>query len=276
MQGMPLTPTETKSLLDRLGHRPDKRLGQNFLIDGNLVRKSLSMAKLPERAQVVEVGPGLGSLTGALLDEGHQVHAVEVDEALSEHLERTFAEEIKNGSFTLTTGDAVKMPFGKLPEDASEFHIVANLPYAISSPWLEAILSSQRLPQRLVLMLQKESAERYLATAGSKNFGALSIFLAGCYESVETHPVSKRCFHPVPAVHSVLLRLDKLPQLFLFPDHSRTLIRNLFTRRRKQLVSSAKSEDEESSERIFRWLEKEGISGKMRPEQVEAEKWKSL
>jgi len=273
---MPLTPSETKNLLDRLGHRPDKRLGQNFLIDGNLVRKSLSMAKLPERAQVVEVGPGLGSLTGALLDEGHQVHTVELDETLSEHLKKTFAEEMENGSFTLAMGDAVKMPFGKLPDESSEFHVVANLPYAISSPWLEAILSSQRLPQRLVLMLQKESADRYRAKAGSKNFGALSIFLAACYENVDTHSVSRRCFHPVPAVDSVLLRLDKLPQPFLFPDHTRSLIRSLFTRRRKQLASSAKSEKKESCERIFRWLEKEGISGKLRPEQVEAEKWKSL
>ncbi|MFP6892543.1 MAG: rRNA adenine N-6-methyltransferase family protein, partial [Opitutales bacterium] len=145
---MPLTPTETRALLDKLGHRPQKKLGQNFLIDGNLVRKSLEMADLPAGSTVVEIGPGLGSLTGALLDGGHKVYAVELDPALTSHLQETFAEQIEQARLNLVEADAVQTPIGKLPEETDDFHIVANLPYAISSPWLEAVLASGRLPRR--------------------------------------------------------------------------------------------------------------------------------
>ena len=98
---MPLTPTETKALLEELGHRPDKRLGQNFLIDGNIVRKSLEMAALPAKSKVVEVGPGLGSLTGALLDAGHQVYAVERDAALANHVRSSKAKALESGQLVL-------------------------------------------------------------------------------------------------------------------------------------------------------------------------------
>ena len=145
---MPLTPTDTRVLLDKLGHRPQKKLGQNFLVDGNLVRKSLEMADLPSGSTVVEIGPGLGSLTGALLDAGHKVYAVELDPALTLHLQDNFAEQIQQTRLNLVETDAVQTPLGSLPEETRDFYIVANLPYAISSPWLEAVLASGRLPRR--------------------------------------------------------------------------------------------------------------------------------
>ncbi len=276
MSGMPLTPSQTKALLSGLGHRPDKKLGQNFLVDGNLVRKSLAMADLAEEATVVEIGAGLGSLTGALLADGHRVHCVEIDSVLAAHLRKTFAAPIDEARLTLTEADAVKLPFGLLPEEATDFHVVANLPYAISSPWLEAVLATGRLPRRLVLMLQKESADRYLANHGTKSYGALSIFLASSYEGSATHTVSRRCFHPAPAVDSVLLRLDRCPEPFLFPEETRALIRRLFTRRRKQMGGLAKAEDEETRERLETWFVRENLSPTLRPEQIPAQYWHSL
>lgn len=273
---MPLTPTETRALLDKLGHRPQKKLGQNFLIDGNLVRKSLEMAELPSGSTIVEIGPGLGSLTGALLDSGHKVYAVELDSALTLHLREEFAEQIELGCLNLVEADAVQTPTGCLPEETESFQIVANLPYAISSPWLEAVLASERLPRRMVLMLQKESADRYLAEHGSKSYGALAIFLSGSFTGGDMHAVSRRCFHPVPAVDSVLLRLDLRDDPFLFSGEVRALIRRLFTRRRKQLGVLAKTEKTEFLQRIMDWLSLEGLSPTLRPEQVPAEKWRSL
>lgn len=276
MSGMPLTPSQTKALLAGLGHRPDKKLGQNFLVDGNLVRKSLVMADLPDDATVVEIGGGLGSLTGALLEAGHKVHAVEIDANLAVHLRETFVTPIDKARLTLAEDDAVKVPLGLLPEEVADFHVVANLPYAISSPWLEAVLATGRLPHRLVLMLQKESADRYLASHGTKSYGALAIFLATSYEGSGIHTVSRRCFHPKPAVDSVLLRLDRRPSPFLFTAETRILIRHLFTRRRKQLGTLAKAEEAETRDRLETWLARENLSPTLRPEQIAAENWRNL
>jgi len=273
---MPLTPTETRALLDKLGHRPQKKLGQNFLVDGNLVRKSLEMADLPSESTVVEIGPGLGSLSGALLDAGHKVYAVELDPALTLHLQETFSGQIAQTRLNLVEADAVQTPIGKVPEETDEFHIVANLPYAISSPWLEAVLASGRLPRRMVLMLQKESADRYLAKHDSKSYGALAIFLAGSFVGGDMHIVSRRCFHPAPAVDSVLLRFDRRENPFLFSKEVRELVRRLFTRRRKQLGVLAKTEKPEVIQRIMDWLTRERLSSTLRPEQVPADSWRSL
>ncbi len=273
---MPLTPSQTKAILAELGHRPDKKLGQNFLIDGNLVHKSLAMADLPEEATIVEIGAGLGSLTGGLLEGGHRVEALEIDSTLVSYLKKTFSTAIDEDRLNITDADAVKFPLGMLPEDSADFHVVANLPYAISSPWLESLLATRRLPDRLVLMLQKESVDRYLAKHGTKNYGALSIFLSSSYLSIDTHPVSRRCFHPAPIVDSVLIRMDRRPQPFLFAAETRTLIRRLFTRRRKQLGNLAKAEETDIRDRIQNWLHREKLSPELRPEQVGTEIWQSL
>ena len=157
---MPLTPKETTNLLKKLGHRPKKKLGQNFLIDGNIVQKSLDMADLPPHLPIVEIGPGLGTLTKRLLEAGHPVHAVEIDRALFENLESSLAPFVKSKQLNLTHGDGVKEPIGSLPENVEDYAVVANLPYAISSPWLEALLATARLPIRMVLMLQREAVDR--------------------------------------------------------------------------------------------------------------------
>ena len=166
---MPLTPKETTRLLEKLGHRPKKKFGQNFLIDGNLVGKSLDMADLPNNLPVVEIGPGLGTLTQKLLDAGHPVHAVEIDRTLYENLKNSLARFIDSRQLSLAHGDAVKSPIGSLPQHVQEYAVVANLPYAISSPWLESLLATGRPPTRMVLMLQREAVERMWARPGTKN-----------------------------------------------------------------------------------------------------------
>lgn len=228
----PLSPSATRQLLDQLGHHPRKRLGQNFLIDGNIVRKSVELAQVQPGDVVVEVGPGLGTLTGALLEAGAAVHAVELDARLATHLRET----VQSERFSLKEGDAVDFPCGEGVPEGSAFKVVANLPYAITTPWLDALLSGP-LPERMVLMMQKEAADRLTADAGGGDFGAISIFLQSAYRAEGQHPVSRKCFYPVPGVDSVLLVLAKRspPQTFAAPV--RAAIRSLFTQRRKQAAS---------------------------------------
>ncbi len=265
----PLTPSATRSLLESLGHEPRKRLGQNFLIDGNIVRKSLLLAAVSEGDQVVEVGPGLGTLTAALLASGAQVWAVELDPTLATHLRSTYG---SHSAFHLHEGDAVDAPKAALPdaEAAAGFKVVANLPYAITSPWMDALMEGP-LPSRLVLMMQKEAADRLAARPGSKSFSAIAIFLQSAYAIEGKHPVSRSCFYPVPGVDSVLLVLSLRPHPILFTADRKKRIRELFTQRRKQIGSLVRGKPDAEA-----WLENAraaGVSSSDRPEVIPISAW---
>ena len=273
---MPLSPTETSKILEEINHRPKKKLGQNFLVDGNIVHKSLTMANLPTGIPVVEIGPGLGTLTKQLLANDHNVFAIEIDDGLFINLEKTFSDDIGNSQLFLSKGDAVKSPLANLPEDINEFAVVANLPYAISSPWMESLLHTQRIPLRMVIMLQKEAVRRLNAKHGTKEYNALSIFLKAAFSHVQTHPVSRQCFFPIPGIDSVLVQMDRLQKPFHFNQEDRSLIRRIFTQRRKQIGSLIKKEEPNVKERINRWLESNELARNLRPEQIEAKQWQLL
>src|SRR5476651_2242955 len=193
---MPLTPTSTRELLAGLGHEPKRFLGQNFLVDGNIVRKSLALAAVEAGDAVIEIGPGLGTLTTALLEAGAEVWAVEKDRTLHAHLLDTLASKFP-ATLHLLEGDAVEHPLAGLPPAPPNtgFKIVANLPYAIATPWLDAVLGGP-LPARMVLMLQQEAAQRYSAVPGTKAFGAISVFLQAAYDIAPGHKVAAACFFP--------------------------------------------------------------------------------
>ena len=273
---MALSPSATIDLLRQLDHLPNKKLGQNFLIDGNLVEKSISMAALTYGLPVLEIGPGLGTLTERLLHLGHPVYAVEIDRRLEAHLRQRLGSFIESGQLDLIRADAVKSPTGNLPGAIGEYAVVANLPYAISSAWMEGVLGSGNLPIRMVMMLQKEATERMLAPAGTKAYNALAIFLQACFQPGGTHAVPGQCFHPAPAVDSVLLRMDRLPQPFVFSKSVRLLIRRIFTQRRKQLGSLIKKEPEELSVVLHAWLKRNAICPTIRPEKITVSQWIDL
>lgn len=270
---MPLSPSATRDILARLGHQPKRFLGQNFLVDGNIVRKSLELAGVSPGDEVVEIGPGLGTLTRALLDAGATVWAVEKDPVLAAHLRDT----LDGPAFHLMEGDAVEHPLAGLqPSAAGDFKVVANLPYAISTPWMDAVLSGP-LPSRLVLMLQHEAAERYVATPGSKQFGAISIFLQSAYSVERGHRVGAGCFFPRPEVESVLLNLSRRPEPFVFAPGQKSLIRLLFQQRRKQIGSLLR--DRLSREAATAWLDvlsAAGLPRTSRAEQVPVTVWQHL
>jgi 16S rRNA (adenine1518-N6/adenine1519-N6)-dimethyltransferase len=290
---MPLSPTATRELLARLGHLPKRYLGQNFLVDGNIVRKSLELAEVHAGDAVVEIGPGLGTLTVALLEAGADVWAVEKDRTLHAHLETELVARFP-ASFHLLEGDAVEYPLaglrspngdstaiGSNPNDGSErsrnvpeFKIVANLPYAIATPWLDAVLSGP-LPTRMVLMLQQEAAQRYAAKPGSKSFGAISVFLQAAFDIGPGHKVAASCFFPRPEVESHLLNLGRKSHPFVFPPMAKTLIRACFQQRRKQIGALLRARLPDDP----RWREllyAHGLSDQSRPEAIPVSFWAQL
>jgi 16S rRNA (adenine1518-N6/adenine1519-N6)-dimethyltransferase len=269
---LPLSPTATRDLLAQLGHQPVHRFGQNFLVDGNIVRKSLALAEVAAGDTVVEIGPGLGTLTSALLEAGAVVWAVELDGVLHDHLAATLGPRYPD-TFHLLRGDAVEHPLAGLA--GGSFKVVANLPYAIATPWLDVVLSGP-LPTRLVLMLQQEAAERYAALPGTKSFGAISIFLQAAYDVAPGHKVAAACFHPRPDIESRLLHLVRKPEPFVFSPEQRLLIRSCFQQRRKQIGALLRERLPDQGAGFLEHLRAGGYSSQARPEAIPADLWRRI
>ena len=266
--------TQTREVLFQLGHRPIHHWGQNFLIDHNIIEKSLGLANITTGDKVVEIGAGLGHLSGALLDRGAIVYAVEIDKRLGNYLTN---QSINTPRLQLLIGDAVCHPMGNKEKDHKPWKVVSNLPYSISTPWLDSLLDEEDYPESMTLMLQKETATRFMATEGSKHFGAISIRLQLHYEVAATHAVSRHCFYPQPKVDSMLLHLVRKDEATPLDSETYRIIRGLFTQRRKQLQSSTKFYlPSEVTNPWGDYLERNGLSLGARPEVIPLHCWQAL
>ncbi len=277
MNDGPLSANETRDLLARLSHMPKKWLGQNFLIDGNIVRKSLELGEVKSGDTVVEVGPGLGTLTRTLLCAGADLHAVEADRTMHFHLTESLLPRFPK-TFHLKEGDAVDFPRAGLT-DATDgsFKVIANLPYAISTPWMDAICAGPH-PSMMVLMLQREAAERLTAEVGSGHWSAVTAQVHLAFEKIKVHPVPAQSFNPPPKVDSCLLVLRRRPDARRLSPRARVVARMLFTQRRKQVGSAAKKLFPDAPD-VAAWLAdlpRYGLTSLARPETIPAEAWLTL
>jgi 16S rRNA (adenine1518-N6/adenine1519-N6)-dimethyltransferase len=270
---MPLTASETRDILAKLGVHPKHGLGQNFLVDGNIVRKSLELGQVKPGDRVVEVGPGLGTLTRTLLEAGAEVWAVERDAMLARYLVEEVA-PLHPGRLHLLEADAMDHPTADIPAD-QPFKIIANLPYAISTPWMDAVLEGP-LPERLVLMLQFEAAQRYMAKPGTKQFGSISIFIQSAFDIAPGHKVSGHCFHPRPDVESYLFNLVRKPVPFFFPPAVKRMIRACFQQRRKQIGTLLRGQLPDGGRAWIDSLVAAGQSPTVRPEDIPLKLWQTF
>ena len=198
-----LGPAEVRALATRLGVRPTKALGQNFVHDANTVRRIVRAAALEPGEPVLEVGPGLGSLTLGLLDAGHPVVAVEVDPVLAAALPATVADRLPAAALEVVSADALRLD--SVP--GAPTALVANLPYNVAVPVLLHLLAVVPSLARGLVMVQAEVAERLAAAPGSKAYGVPSVKLAWYAAARAAGSVPPRVFWPVPNVDSGLVRL---------------------------------------------------------------------
>ena len=199
-----LGPAEIRALADELGLRPTKRLGQNFVHDPNTIRRIVRVAGLEAGERVLEVGPGLGSLTLGLLEAGHPVTAVEVDDLLAERLPRTVNDRLPSNDLTVLAADALRLTAAPEPLPTA---LVANLPYNVAVPVLLHLLDLLPSVQRGLVLVQAEVADRLAAAPGSKVYGIPSVKAAWYATATRAGAVPRQVFWPVPNVDSGLVRL---------------------------------------------------------------------
>ena len=253
-------------------HVPRRSLGQHFLIDKNIVHKIVRLAELQPGETVLEIGPGRGILTDALLDSSGLVVAVELDAALCAHLRATLR---RRSNFRLVEGDALTFDYAQVP---SPFLVVANLPYYVSTPLLFRLLEDRRRIDRLVLMLQEEVVARLAAAPGGRDYGALSIAAQFYCEVRQAFRVPPTCFRPKPQVGSAVVVLTPLPkprvsvadEAFFF-----RVVRAGFAHRRKALPNSLRDEGFEGAPTAAA-LEQAGIDPRRRAETLSIEEFAAL
>ena len=198
-----LGPAEIRAQAARLGIRPTKTLGQNFLHDANTIRRIVRAADLPAGTRVLEVGPGLGSLTLGLLEAGHGVTAVEIDPVLAAALPGTVGDRLPDAEFDVVTADALRLTGLPGPPPTA---LVANLPYNVAVPVVLHLLDVVPTLERGLVLVQAEVADRLVAGPGSRTYGVPSVKLAWYAAAARAGAVPPSVFWPVPNVESGLVR----------------------------------------------------------------------
>ncbi len=221
------SPKTVRALLEQHRLRADKSFGQNFLIDGNVLRNIVAAAELTDRDTVFEVGPGLGVLTRELARVAHKVLSIELDTRLLPVLRETLG---PYPNVALIEGDGLEHPLDTLPPDSL---LVANLPYNVATPLIVRALESLRF-KRLVFLVQKEVAERLCAEPGTSAFGTLSLVVQHFAAARIVQHVKPSAFYPPPDVTSSVVRLDVNADASPDPK-TFALIRDAFRHRRKTL-----------------------------------------
>jgi 16S rRNA (adenine1518-N6/adenine1519-N6)-dimethyltransferase len=251
-----------------------KRQSQNHLVDGAVLADIVAFADPPAGRHVLEIGPGLGILTGALLERGAHVTAVEVDERLAAHLRGRFANPAA-GQLRLVEGDALDLAVDDLIDPP--YDLVANLPYHITSPVLHHVLSPEPRPEKLVLMLQREVAERIAAPPGAMSY--LSVFVQYHADVHIGRVVPATAFEPAPEVESAVL-VGRTKERVLDEQAEEELWRLVqagFRERRKMLHNVLPRQlPHLGRERIDAALLACGIAPDRRPQTVSVEEWLAL
>ncbi|QRP47002.1 16S rRNA (adenine(1518)-N(6)/adenine(1519)-N(6))-dimethyltransferase RsmA [Amycolatopsis sp. FDAARGOS 1241] len=263
-----LGPAEIRALAEELDVRPTKKLGQNFVHDPNTVRRIVELAGVGPGDVVLEVGPGLGSLTLGLLDAGASVVAVEIDPVLANRLPCTAAERAPEAADRLTVvgADALRISSADLP--ASPVSLVANLPYNVAVPVVLHLLAELPSLARGLVMVQTEVADRMAAGPGSRIYGVPSVKLAWYGPARKVGAVPRSVFWPVPNVDSSLVAFERGPAVSDI-DRQRLfdVVDAAFSQRRKTL-RAALAGWAGSADRAGKLLAAAGIDPKTRGEQL--------
>jgi 16S rRNA (adenine1518-N6/adenine1519-N6)-dimethyltransferase len=265
------SPSQVREVLDRHGFTFSKGLGQNFLIDGNIVRKIVKSADIGKDDYVLEIGPGMGTLTEELALNAKKVIAVEIDERLRPVLAETLD---PYDNVEVVYGDVLKLPLREIIEDkcnGQPVKVVANLPYYVTTPIIGRLIEEELPFISISVMVQKEVADRMVARPHTKDYGSLTLFVGFYTEPQIMMKVPKTVFMPQPKIDSSVIRLNVRKEL---PDTNRDsyfkLVRAAFSKRRKTLINALSTYGLlADKEEIREALKRAGIEETVRGEDLE-------
>jgi len=265
--GVELTsPTIIKQLLSKYEARPSKGLGQNFLIDKKILEKIITAADIKPTDTILEVGPGIGVLTQALAEKAGEVIAVEKDETMIKILKETL-KDYKN--VDVTQGDILRYQ-----PQTTNYKLVANIPYYLTSPLIRKFLEEKNRPTEMVLMLQKEVAQRICSQP--PDMSLLSVSVQFYAEPKIISHVSKNCFWPAPKIDSAIIKIIPENKYTAPADLFFKIVKAGFSQPRKQLGGNLSKMLEINKEKIDGWLLKNKIEPKQRAETLYVNNWVTL
>lgn len=266
---------KTADLVKKYNFKFTKSLGQNFLVDETVTRDIVLGADVCDEDLVIEIGPGVGTLTAQLLNKAKKVVAIELDSALIPILQTELGD---NQNFMLVHNDALKVDFNEIIGEEKSVKLVANLPYYVTTPIVVKLLKEGYKFKSLTIMIQKEVAERMNAKPGTKDYGALSLLVQYYCDTQIVRNVPPASFIPRPKVDSIVIRLDRLDEPKVQLDNEKLffdVIRSSFNMRRKTLWNGVKSIglDKENLQLAF---DNAGIDPKRRGETLSIQEFATL
>lgn len=272
------SPSYVKEIIDKYNFRFSKGLGQNFLIDGNIVRKICEEGEVSKEDDILEIGPGIGTLTEELSYKANKVVAVELDKSLFPILDETLA---GCNNVEIVPGDILKIDLPKLFSEKFEsenIKIVANLPYYITTPIIGRLLEEELDIDSILVMVQSEVAERMKASPGTKDYGSLSVFVQYYTDPEIVLSVPKTAFMPRPNVDSAVIKLKIRKEKIELKDREIffKVVKAAFSQRRKTILNSLSSGLKTDKATIRAILEKADIDPKLRAENLTIEDFSKI
>ncbi|MCR2044230.1 16S rRNA (adenine(1518)-N(6)/adenine(1519)-N(6))-dimethyltransferase RsmA [Anaerosalibacter massiliensis] len=272
------SPSYIREIMSKYNFKFSKSLGQNFLIDGNILRKICEEGQVSKKDDILEIGPGIGTLTEELSSRANKVVAVELDKALIPILDETLKDCY---NVEIVSGDILKIDLPKLFKEKfknENIKVVANLPYYITTPIIGKLLEDELDIDSILVMVQYEVAERMKASPGTKDYGSLSVFVQYYTEPEIIFSVPKTAFMPSPNVDSAVIELKIRKEKLELENRERffKVVKAAFSQRRKTILNSLSSGLKIEKDIIRDTLDKSGIDSKLRAENLTIEEFSKI
>ncbi|MEI6056729.1 MAG: 16S rRNA (adenine(1518)-N(6)/adenine(1519)-N(6))-dimethyltransferase RsmA [Lentisphaerota bacterium] len=259
-------------LIEKVGIYPSKKLGQNFLLDENLLDFITKIASPKKDEYIIEIGPGLGSLTERILASEAKLTAIEYDARLFAYLAGKYK---NNGNITLINEDACKSNYTKISENWSDYRVISNLPYSISTPLIAKLGELERPPLSMVFLLQKETAMRFISKNKTKEYGSISARIQNIYDIELVRTVAPEVFYPMPEVNSAIVKFTRKAHIPDIKTRKKidNIVKTAFLKRRKKLINTIAPLFNGNIKEVF---EQMNLNPNARPEDLSPEDYLKL